>query len=164
MNGHTVAGPSSAALFLSDGPREDVLERRDARAQMPNLHLLAGREREQVAGVSSVVDEDAHHILVGLMALHASTAQRGDEPVAVPFDPDLERAAGRTTIRRWMVGRSQTPLQPKCVGLLPHEEDDIADVLLDRHLDLLRTTAQVITADGASKGLVLHPLLDRPRL
>src|SRR5690606_12661439 len=56
---------------------------------------------------------------------------------------------------------SEIPPESENVGALPHERDDVRDVLIQGQSDLFGSLAQVVAAHGAGEGLVLHPLHDR---
>ncbi len=84
--------------------REHVLERRHARAQVADLDADAGglhEDRLLVAGAPVLLGEtgrheDAHHVLVGGVAVHAAVAQHLDERRQVPLDAQLEDPPGRS--------------------------------------------------------------------
>src|SRR5262249_3684140 len=78
VNGHeNVAG--AAPLWLSNRVREDVLERRNAGAEMAYLHALGRRQPEQLPRSPVTRHEDTHDVIVGRVAIHAGRAQPIEE-------------------------------------------------------------------------------------
>src|SRR5215470_1187525 len=71
-----------------------------------------------------------------------------------PWCPDI-RTGGtkRSTLQR--------ASKAERVSSLPHERNDVADVLFERQTEIFRAFFQVVSFDGASKRFVLHSLHDR---
>src|SRR5215831_19403805 len=54
----------------------------------------------------------------------------------------------------------QRASKAECVSSLPHERDDVADMLIERQTEIFCALSQVVSFDSTSKGFVLHPLHD----
>src|SRR5215469_3719421 len=58
-------------------------------------------------------------------------------------------------------GGSKRAAEAEDVGLLAHRGDAKRDVIIERNAEFFSALDHVFAADGASKGLVFHPLFHR---